>query len=123
MAASITNLTKKGEGIQKCDVKCDEAFESLKKAIASAPILESPDWEKPFQGHIDASSLAVGGILTLLDDSGMDRVIAFFSKKLSPAEQNYTTNDRELVRLIYFLQRFRCYLERSILRYLQIIKY
>ncbi len=40
-------------------------------------------------------------------------MIAFFSKKLSQAEQNYTTNDRELLGIIYFLQRFRCYLERS----------
>ncbi len=40
-------------------------------------------------------------------------MIAFFSKKLSPAEQNFTTNDRELLGLIYFSQRFRCYLEGS----------
>ena len=111
LAASLTNLTKKSEGIQKRDVKCDEAFESLKKAITSAPIIVSPDWETPFRGHIYASSAAVGITLTQLDDSGKDRVIAFFSKKLSSEEQNYTTNDRELLGLIHFLQRFRCYLE------------
>ena len=49
--------------------------------------------------------------MTQLDDDGRDRVIAFFSKKLSLAEQNYTANDRELLGLVYFLQRFRCYLE------------
>ncbi len=112
-AAPLTNLTKKGAGIQKWDVKCDEAFESLKIAVTRAPILVSPDLEKPFRGHIDASSTAVGGTLRQLDDSGKDRVIALFSKKWSPAEQKYTTNDRELLRLIYFLQRFRCYLEGS----------
>ena len=113
LATPLTNLTKKGEGIQKWDISCDKAFESLKKAIISAPILVSPDWKKPFRGHIDASSSAVGGTLTQLDDAGKDRVIAFYSKKLSPAEQNYTTNDRELLGLIYFLMRFRCYLEGS----------
>ena len=51
--------------------------------------------------------------MALLDDSGKDRVIAFFSKKVTPAEQNHTTNDKELLGLIYFLQRFRCFLERS----------
>ena len=113
LAAPLTNLTKKGEGIQKWDNECDKAFEYLKKAITTAPILIAPDWKKPFRCHIDASSAAVGGTLTQLDESGHDKVIAFFSKKLSLTEQNYTTNDRELLGLIYFLQRFRCYLEGS----------
>ncbi len=111
LAAPLTNLTKKGEGIQKWDVKCDEAFESLKKAITSAPILVSPVWKKTFRRHIDASGTVVGGTSTHLDDGGRDRVISFFSKKFCPAEQNYTTNDRKLLELIFFLQRFRCYLE------------
>ncbi len=68
---------------------------------------------KPFRGHIETSSAAVGGTLTQLENNGKDRVIALFSKKLIPAEQNYTTNDRELLGLIHFLQRFRCYLEGS----------
>ena len=111
LSAPLTNLTRKGEGIQKWDERCDESFESLKSSITSAPILIAPDWKKPFRGHIDASETAVGGTLTQLDADGRDRVIAFFSKKLSLAEQNYTANDRELLGLVYFLQRFRCYLE------------
>ena len=126
LASPLTNLTKKGQGIQKWDGKCDKAFEALKKSITTAPILVAPDWKKPFRGHIDASEFAVGGTLTQLDDSGNDRVIAFFSKKLSPAEQNYTANDRELLGLVYFLQRFRCYLEGASFEILtdnQILKY
>ncbi len=49
MAAPLTNLTKKGQGIKKWDDKCDEVFESLRKVVTSAPI-------------------AVGGTLTQLDD-------------------------------------------------------
>ena len=113
LAAPLTNLTRKGQGIQKWDKSCEEAFESLKKAITSAPILVAPNWKKPFRGHIDASEFAVGGTLTQLDEVGNDRAIAFFSRKLSQAEQNYTANDRELLGLVYFLQRFRCYLEGS----------
>ncbi len=82
LAALLTNLTKKGVGIQKWNVKCDEAFESLKKAITSSPILGKPDWEKTFRDHIDTSSTSIIGTLTKLDDSGKDRVIAFFSKKV-----------------------------------------
>lgn len=42
-----------------------------------------------------------------------DRAIAFFPKNLSPAEKSYTTNDHELLGLIFFLERFRSYIERS----------
>ena len=111
VAAPMTNLTKKDMGIEKWDEKCDEAFEKLKMFITNAPILVSPDWKKPFRCHIDASQIAVGGTLTQLDDNGKERVIAFFSKKLSPTESGYTANDRELLGLISFLKMFRCYLE------------
>lgn len=40
-------------------------------------------------------------------------MIAYFSKRLSPAEVNYITNNKELLGLVYFLKRFRCYLEGS----------
>lgn len=43
IAAPLTNLTKKDQGIQKWDARCDEVFESLKNAIKSAPTLRSPD--------------------------------------------------------------------------------
>ncbi len=49
IAAPVTNLTKKDQGIQKWDDLCDEAFESLKKAVTSAPIFVSPDWKKYFR--------------------------------------------------------------------------
>ena len=107
----MTNLTKKDQGIEKWDEKCDEAFKTLKEAITNAPILVSPDWSKPFRCHIDASQTAVGGTLTQLEENGRDRVIAFYSKKLSPTESMYAANDRELFGLISFLNRFRCYLE------------
>ena len=123
LATPLTNLTKKGFGIQKWDEKCGKAFEALKQAITTAPILIAPDWKKPFQGHVDASEYGVGGTLTQLDDDGRERVIAFFSKKLSPAEQNYTANDRELLGLVYFLERFRCISKDQSLKYLRIIKY
>ena len=113
IAAPLTNLTKKEKGIDKWDEKCAQAFDSLNEAITHAPILVSPDWKKPFTGHFDVSQLAVGGTLTKLDENGRDRVIAFYSKKLSPAEADYFANDREHLGLISFLERFRCCLEGS----------
>ena len=100
-------------GIGKWDNKCDNAFQKLKDAIIKAPIIVSCNWKKTFRGHVDASQTAVGGTLTQLDDNGKDLVIAFYSKKLSSTEADYTTNDRELLGLILFLQRSICYLEGS----------
>jgi hypothetical protein len=75
--------------------------------LTSAPILQYPDWDKPFRGHIDASQLAVGNTLTQIDEDGLEHPVAFYSKKISPKEANYSVNDRERLALISFLQRFR----------------
>ena len=83
----------------------------MKKSITKSPIPVAPDWKKPFRGHVDASQLAFGGTLSQLDDDGRDRVIAFYSKKLSPTEADYTANNRALLGLFCFLERFRCHLE------------
>ena len=77
----------------------------------SAPVLVPPNWTKPFRCHVDASQKAVGGTLTQLDDEKGERVIAYYSRKLSDEEVKCTANERELLGLVYCLKRFRCYLE------------
>ena len=42
---------------------CQEAFNKLKVVVSSKPILKLPDFEKPFEVHIDASDHAIGGVL------------------------------------------------------------
>lgn len=113
IAAPLTNLTRKNSGIQHWDSTCDTAFQTLKTCLISAPILMAPDWKSPFRCHVDAMQTAVGGTLTQLDHLKQERVIAYFSKRLNAAEENYTSNERELLGLVYFLKRFRCYLEGS----------
>lgn len=111
IVAPMANLTKKGIGIARWDAECDGAFLKLKDAITTTPVLVSSDWQKPFLCHVDASQRAVGGTLTQLDDEGVDRVVAYYSRKLPSAEQDYTASERELLGLVYFLKRFRCYFE------------
>ncbi len=86
-------------------------FRSLNWLFINYPVLRSPDWKKPFIGHVDASQNSVGGTLAQRDQLGNEHPVAYFSKKLSPAETNYSANDRKLLGLILFLRRFRCYLE------------
>eukprot|EP00171_Calliarthron_tuberculosum_P001356 IDg1356t1 len=111
IAAPLTNLTRKGSGIHAWNSNCDVAFAKLRRALVSAPIIAPPDWGKTFYCHTDACQVSVGGTLTQLESEGRDRAIAYFSRRLTPAEENYTANDRELLALVYFLKRFRCYLE------------
>lgn len=62
---------------------------------------------------LDASQITVSGTLNKLDENGLDRVVSFFSEKLCEEEMNYIKNDRKLLELVRFLERFRCYLEGS----------
>lgn len=112
IAAPLTNLTRKNHSIRDWDSGCDAAFRNLKERLMNAPIMRAPDWALPFRCHIEASQLAVGGTLTQVTKNG-EHAISYFSRRLSPAEENYSANDRELLGTIYFLQRFRCYLDCS----------
>jgi transposase InsO family protein len=87
----------------------EAAFAALKAAIASAPIIHMPDLSQPFVVTTDASNFAVGAVLTQ-GTGAEERVIAFESKKLSPAETRYPVHDREMLAVIYALKKWRHYL-------------
>eukprot|EP00171_Calliarthron_tuberculosum_P016938 IDg16938t1 len=110
LARPLTELTKKNKSIKNWNDQCTDSFNKLKRALTSAPVLGHVDWSLPFKGHVDASQISVGGTLTQTVN-GKEHAIAYFSRKLSPAQQNYSANDRELLALIGFLMHFRCYLE------------
>lgn len=76
-------------------------------------MLIPPAWDRPFRVHIDASQTEAGATLTHLDDSECEWTIAYTSCKLMSAESNYTSNERELLGLVFALLRFHCYLEGS----------
>ena len=73
--------------------ECQHAFEQLKQSIINAPVLKHPDLSKPFTIICDASNFATGAIL--MQD---DHPCAFASKKLIPAECNYTTEEKRTPR-------------------------
>lgn len=75
-----------------------EAFEKLKTTFSpTAPLLQHPDPQRPFSVEVDSSTTRVGAVLSQL--SGKPPRLtpcAYFSKKLSSAEQNYDIGNREL---------------------------
>ena len=58
----LTNLLQKDIPFV-FDDDCVEAFEILKKALTSAPIVQPPDWNLPFEIMCDASDYVVGAVL------------------------------------------------------------
>ena len=57
--------------------ECQESYEKLKQALASAPILKSPNWEIIFHVHIDASNFAIGCVLAQPSEHKLDYPISF----------------------------------------------
>ena len=78
--------------------------------MITAPILVFPDWTKPFHVHVDASGITLGVVLTQPREGDIDHPIAYSNRKLSTAENNYTTTEREGLAMVYALQKFRHYL-------------
>ena len=75
------------------------AFDKLKTAITSAPVLGIPNDTDPFKIECDASNFALGAELAQFQD-GKWKPIAFLSKSLTPAQKNYEIYDREMLSVV-----------------------
>ena len=71
---------------------CLEAFETLKKALISPPVVQPPDWNLPFEIIYDASDYVVGVVLGQRVDKKLN-VIQYASKTLDTALRNYATTE------------------------------
>ena len=100
-------LTK--DAVFKFDDARLEAFDTLKRALVSTPILQTPNWDEPFQIMCDASNFAIGAILGQRKE-GKSYVIYYASKLLDDAQINYTTTKKELLAIVYAFGKFRSYL-------------
>ena len=91
------------------DAECQEKFEELKAYLTTAPIVRDPDWHLPFEVMCDASDPAVGSVLGQRVE-GKPYVVYYASKMLNEAQRNYTTTEKELLAVVYALDKFRSYL-------------
>ena len=86
------------------------AFETLRSKFAESIYLVHPDEEKSWIINTDASGKAIGSVLMQQDEDGDFNIISTASRVLRPSEQRYTTCEKELLAIIYALQRFRVYI-------------
>ncbi|KMQ88697.1 enzymatic polyprotein endonuclease reverse [Lasius niger] len=107
-AKPLTDLLKKNSTFN-WQIKQVEAFNILKHSLCSSPVLQYPDFTKPFVLTTDASECAVGGVLSQ-GPVGKDLPIAYTSRVLNSAEQNYSTIEKECLTIIYCTHHFRPYL-------------
>ncbi|XP_062017928.1 uncharacterized protein LOC133734314 [Rosa rugosa] len=89
--------------------KCQEAFDTLKAALTSAPIMMPPDWTLPFEIMCDASDYAVGAVLGQRKEK-KPHAIYYASRTLNDAQLNYSTTEKELLAVVFALDKFRSYL-------------
>jgi hypothetical protein len=109
IALPMTELLKETRE-WKWDEREEESFRQLQQAMSKAPVLASPDPTRNFIVTTDASDFAIGAALSQQFDCG-NRPIAFYSKKLSPAESNYPVHEKELLAVIQALKEWRCFLD------------
>lgn len=86
-----------------------EAFDSLKLALTSEPVLAHPRFDQPFILSCDASNYAVYAILSQIFN-GRERPISFASRVLNAAERNYSTTQKELLAVVFGTMTHRCFL-------------
>ena len=89
--------------------ECKLAFDRLKEALISAPIVVTPNWNLPFELMCDASDHAIGAVLGQRKENKL-HVIYYASRTLTDAQLNYATTEKEMLAVIFAFDKFRSYL-------------
>lgn len=108
LATPLTSLTKKDAKF-KWTSECEQAFDTLKGKLISAPVLVKADQTLPFELHTDASDTHIGGALMQLMGNDL-KPIGYYSKKLSATERKYSVTDREALAIVNACRFFNHYL-------------
>ncbi|XP_011859156.1 PREDICTED: uncharacterized protein K02A2.6-like [Vollenhovia emeryi] len=88
----------------------NDAFETLKRHLASKPVLTMYSSRLDTELHCDASASGFGGILLQKQDSGLWKPVSFWSQRTTPTESKYHSYELECLAVVYALKRFHVYL-------------
>ncbi|CAN6576835.1 unnamed protein product [Malus baccata var. baccata] len=89
--------------------ECKASFNQLKELLTTAPIIVPPDWSLPFELMCDASDYALGAVLGQRKEK-KPHVIYYASRTLNDAQLNYSSTEKELLAVVFALDKFRSYL-------------
>ncbi|XP_063785749.1 extracellular calcium-sensing receptor-like [Pseudophryne corroboree] len=104
-------LTRKGADHSNWSEDALAAFQKIKLAFMTAPVLLQPDVDKPFELEVDASTVGVGAVLSQIGADGKVHPCGFFTRKFLPAEVDYSIGDQELLAIKLALEEWRYLLE------------
>jgi hypothetical protein len=90
--------------------ECEEAFQSMKQALAEAPVLAFSNFTKEFIITTDASAEAIGAVMTQMGDDGKEHLLSCHSRTLRGAEKNYNNYDHEALAVFYGAEQNHSYI-------------
>jgi hypothetical protein len=110
-SAVLHDLKKKGVRFE-WRAEHQAAFEGLKRALSSAPVLQIPDFGKEFVLATDASERAISTVLQQRVENDL-APISYYSRVLSPAERQYSVYEKECLAVLFGCEKARSYLEHK----------
>jgi len=119
IAKPLNELLKKNKDNEERNPKIEwneerqKAFETLKRKLIEAPILQSPNFNKEFILITDASGIGLGAVLSQLNNEGKEVVIAYASRTLNETEKRYSNTDRECLAIVWAIRYWHKYLIRA----------
>ena len=109
IAKPLNCLLEKDNPFELTDAQ-QQAFETLKKYLISAPILRYPDFSKPFYVHTDTSGTGIGTVLAQKDDKKKEYAVVYASRSLTKAKRNYAATELECLAVVWAVEHFHQYL-------------
>ena len=88
-----------------------KAFEALKVALCSAPVLARSDFSRPLKIQCDASGVVLDSVLTQENKAGEKHSIVYLSRTLKKHELNYTVSEKELLAVVWSIEKLQPYIE------------
>lgn len=109
IAEPLYKLLRKNSPGFVWSTECQNAFKMLQERLITPPILAYPKFDIPFIVSTDASTTAIGAILSQVSN-GTERVVAYWSRQLQKSERNYSTIEREALAIVSAIKEFYPYL-------------
>ena len=112
IAKPLTELTKKTTPFE-WTTDCQNAFDTLKAALQTAPTLAYPKEaeDHTYVLYTHGGDTALTAILTQRSPAGQEKAVHYYSSVLTPTEQKYPEAERECYALIKASDKFRRYLK------------
>ena len=108
IARPLTDLTKKDAHFE-LNSDCQLSFDRLRVELATAPVMQFPRFDCPFNIDTDASKVSLGAVISNVVD-GVERPIVYSSRVLTKTEMMYSTTKREALAVIQALKWYKNYI-------------